>query len=51
MAKPLPILDREAPVADATRKLAQRNPAVLVRDDGRIVGILTRYDVLEFITE
>ncbi len=51
MGKPLPILDRDAPVADATRKLAQRNPAVLVRDDGRIVGILTRYDVLEFITE
>jgi cystathionine beta-synthase len=51
MGKPLPVLERDAPVADATRKLAQRNPAVLVRDNGRIVGILTRYDVLEFITE
>lgn len=51
MAKPLPVLDRDAPVAEATRKLAQRNPAVLVRDNGRVVGILTRYDVLEFITE
>ena len=51
MAKPLPILDRDAPISEVTRRLAQRNPAVLVRDRGRVIGILSRYDILEFITE
>ena len=34
-----------------TRLLADRNPAVLVRENGNIVGILTRFDVIGFIAE
>ena len=32
-----------------TRLLAARNPAVLVREDGAMLGILTRFDMLQFI--
>jgi predicted transcriptional regulator len=37
------------PLARVTRLLAARNPAVLVREDGVMVGILTRFDMLQFI--
>ena len=30
-------------------KLLVRDPAVLVKRDGAIIGILTRYDMLQFI--
>jgi predicted transcriptional regulator len=29
--------------------LASRNPAVLVQHNGGVVGILTRFDMLQFI--
>jgi predicted transcriptional regulator len=32
-----------------TKLLAARNPAVLVRTDGVVSGILTRFDMLQFI--
>jgi predicted transcriptional regulator len=51
MHKPLPQVTSDEPIAKVTRLLADRNPAVLVRDDGNIVGILTRFDVIGFIAE
>ena len=51
MHKPLPLVTSDEPIAKVTRLLADRNPAVLVKDDGSIVGILTRFDVIGFIAE
>ena len=49
MSDPLPVVRSDQPVDDVTRLLAARNPAVLVREDGAVVGILTRFDMLQFI--
>ncbi len=49
MGDPLPVLSSDAPLSDVTRLLAARNPAVLVGDNGAVVGILTRFDMLQFI--
>jgi predicted transcriptional regulator len=49
MEKPLPIVGPDEPVSRVTRLLADRNAAVLVEDGGEIVGILTRFDMLQFI--
>jgi cystathionine beta-synthase len=51
MHKPLPQVTSDEPIAKVTRLLADRNPAVLVRDDGHVVGILTRFDIIGFIAE
>ncbi|MFI5370238.1 MAG: cystathionine beta-synthase [Candidatus Eisenbacteria bacterium] len=48
MGKPLPVVDADEDAEQVTRLLA-RDPAVLVRRDGRVVGILTRFDMLQFI--
>ena len=49
MSDPLPVVAAEEPMESVTRLLAARNPAVLVRDGGVVVGILTRFDMLQFI--
>ncbi len=49
MADPLPVIPADQPLEQVTRLLAQRNPAVLVRENGAVVGILTRFDMLQFI--
>jgi cystathionine beta-synthase len=49
MAEPLPVVASDEPVAHVTKLLVSRNPAVLVRQNGRVVGILTRFDMLQFI--
>jgi cystathionine beta-synthase len=49
MAAPLPVVDSDQPVESVTRLMAARNPAVLVRDHDQLTGILTRYDMLQFI--
>ncbi len=49
MGEPLPIVRGDQSLGDVTRLLAARNPAVLVRDNGTITGILTRFDMLQFI--
>lgn len=48
MGPPIPIVDHDAPVDLAFGEL-QRHPAVLVASGGRILGILTRSDLLEFV--
>ncbi len=49
MAGPLPVVGSEEPAETITRLLASRNAAVLVRQGGAVTGILTRYDMLQFI--
>jgi cystathionine beta-synthase len=51
MGEPLPVVGAEEPVSQVTKLLASRTPAVLVREDGNISGILTRFDMLQFIAE
>jgi cystathionine beta-synthase len=49
MGDPLPVIRSDEPVEQVTRLLATRNPAVLVSDNGKVTGILTRFDMLQFI--
>ncbi len=49
MSEPLPVVERDASADEVTRLMAARNPAVLVRDHGVITGVLTRFDMLQFI--
>ena len=49
MGDPLPVVRSDEPVEKVTRLLATRNPAVLVSDNGKVTGILTRFDMLQFI--
>ncbi len=48
MAKPLPVLDEQDDIKNAIQAL-KKSPAILVSEYGKIIGILTRYDVLDFI--
>jgi cystathionine beta-synthase len=48
MRAPLPVVDAGEYVDQVARRLA-KEPAVLVRRNGGIAGILTRYDMLQFI--
>ena len=49
MQEPLPVVTPDEPVDRIARLMASRTPAVLVRDNGVFVGILTRFDMLQFI--
>jgi cystathionine beta-synthase len=49
MAEPLPVVASDEPIDRVTKLLVSRNPAVLVRQNGHVVGILTRFDMLQFI--
>ena len=49
MSPPLPIVGGDEPAEAVAKLLASRNAAVLVRSDGAVTGILTRYDMLKFI--
>ena len=49
MGDPLPVVKSDEPIGHVTRLLASRNPAVLVSDNGNVSGILTRFDMLQFI--
>ncbi len=49
MSEPLPVVAADAPVEHVARMLTARAPAVLVRQDGALTGILTRFDLLHFI--
>jgi cystathionine beta-synthase len=47
MENSFPTVDVDASSNEVTRRL-QTSPAVLVEEYGRIIGIITRHDVLEF---
>jgi cystathionine beta-synthase len=49
MVEPLPVVGSDEPVERVTKLLSSRNPAVLVRENGTVTGILTRFDMLQFI--
>jgi cystathionine beta-synthase len=49
MDPPLPVVGPDEPLARVTRLLADRNAAVLVQENGDVIGILTRFDMLQFI--
>lgn len=48
MNKALPVVDEQDDIKSAIKNL-KKAPAVLVSEYGTIVGILTRYDVLDFV--
>jgi cystathionine beta-synthase len=46
MDAPFPVVDADCPVDRLTSLLSQESAAVLVRRNGELAGIVTRYDVL-----
>ena len=50
MDAPLPVVDSHTDLRAVTALLTRHNPAVLVRRDGLLVGIITRFDVLRIMT-
>jgi cystathionine beta-synthase len=46
---PLPVADRGDAIEQVFASLASGNPAVMVTDGGRAVGVLTRADLLTYL--
>ena len=51
MDEPFPLVDAQQPVESVTKLLSKASPAVLIRENGRIAGIVTRSDVLQFLMQ
>jgi cystathionine beta-synthase len=51
MAAPFPVVSYQDALDHVTRLLTRGNGAVLARRAGRIVGIVTRYDIVHFLTQ
>ncbi|HET6231213.1 MAG TPA: pyridoxal-phosphate dependent enzyme [Longimicrobiaceae bacterium] len=51
MDAPLPVVDGHVDMPGVMRLLSRHNPAVLVREGGKLSGIITRYDVLRYVTD
>ena len=49
MEEPFPTLDAAQPADSVTKLLSKTSPAVMVRDGSRIVGIVTRTDLLQYL--
>ena len=50
MGPPYPVIDAMLPLERLTTLLSRESPAVLVRREGKLVGIVTRYDVLRHVS-
>jgi cystathionine beta-synthase len=51
MDEALPCIDATVPLNGVGRLLSRQTPAVLVRgESGRLTGIITRYDVVRYLT-
>lgn len=50
MRPAFPIVGADAPIEQAIDYLKKKDSAVLVQEDHKVVGILTRYDVIEYMT-
>jgi cystathionine beta-synthase len=50
MEAPYPVVDGHLDMEQATRLLSRRNAACLVRERGKLTGIVTRYDVVRTFT-
>jgi cystathionine beta-synthase len=46
MSAPFPVVDADVPLDRLVTLLSKETPAALIRDEGRLVGIVNRYDVL-----
>jgi cystathionine beta-synthase len=51
MDEPFPLVDAAQPVESVTKLLSKASPAVLIRENGRVAGIVTRSDVLQFLMQ
>ncbi len=49
MDAPFPVVDDGLPVDQVVKLVTKNNPAVVVRTNGAIAGILTRSDLLHFL--
>ena len=49
MDAPFPVVDGVQPVDAVAKLLTKSNPAVLVRENGRVAGIVTRSDMLHYL--
>jgi predicted transcriptional regulator len=49
MDPPFPIIDGSQPVESVVKLLSKSNPALLVRANGGLGGIVTRSDVLAYM--
>ena len=49
MDPPFPVIEAGQPVDAVSKLLSKSNPAVLVRDGGKVSGIVTRSDMLHFL--
>lgn len=49
MEAPFPVVDATTAADAAVKMLGRHNPAVLVREQGTVQGILTRSDLLQFL--
>lgn len=49
MEPPFPVIGADAPIEHAVDFLKKKDSAVLIEDDHKLIGILTRYDVIEYL--
>lgn len=49
MDQPFPVVEADAPVESVAKLLSKSNRAVLMKKDGLVQGIVTRFDVLEYL--
>ena len=47
MEAPFPEVDAASPTDRVGAMLSRESPAALVRKDGKVIGIVSRYDVLQ----
>jgi cystathionine beta-synthase len=50
MEPAFPVVDGELPLSRLGGLLTRQCPAVLVRSDGHLAGIVTRYDMVRYLT-
>ncbi len=51
MGRPFPVLDRDAPIDKAYKSLSLGASAVTIRHDSKPVGIITKSDVIDYLSQ
>ena len=51
MEEPFPVVEYHENLRGIAKTFTRKNPAVLVHEAGRIVGILTKYDFVHFLSD
>jgi cystathionine beta-synthase len=51
MDAPFPVVELGTPMSGIGRLLTRQNPAVLVRENSHLTGIVTRYDMVTYLTQ